>query len=487
VICVWLSTHDPTADFFSPAARFWEILVGAALTCGEMKRRRAPLGIYRAGLSLTGGIVLAISLVLLHGSDPYPGWRAAMPVLGAALMLAAGQAGLLNRWLLASTPLVWVGLISYPLYLWHWPLLAFARILVGNEPTWQLRASCLAVSMVLAVLTYAVIERPLRFGTHGSKKMAALCATLLLVGGAGLKDWQHNGLLHRYITMHTPPSGLAALLRTSPFVRNCTLDAPHPVAGWCYTDTREPPRYAVLGDSRGEALFWSLVRTSEPHGRWMIAARPGCTPMSDMQRVTHNDAPKLAADDPDLCAAFNAAAINHVLHSDTIRLVLISTARRVLEDEGYAPRPGAPLVANGAFDGLSALVTQLQRAGKAVIFQQDNPALGNSSDCIPRVTGLRAMDRWLLRLRGATCNLDYDSYMSSIRPYLAHIAALKLAHPEMIVFDPTPILCNISEKNCPMVNDGEFLYSYGDHISTYAGDRIATALMPVLGLPLAPM
>ena len=79
-----------------------------------------------------------------------------------------------------------IGLISYPLYLWHLPLLAFARILVGSEPPAEVRAALLAASVALAALTFVSIEWPLRFGVHATIKTALLCVLMLVVGAP---DW----------------------------------------------------------------------------------------------------------------------------------------------------------------------------------------------------------------------------------------------------------------------------------------------------------
>ena len=135
-------------------------------------------------LSLAGAALVGASIVLLGGSETYPGWGAAIPVFGSLVLLAAGPLAFVNRWMLASRPLVAIGLISYPLYLWHWPLLAFARILVGTQPPAEARAALLAASVALAALTFVSIEWPLRFGAHATIKTALLCALMVVVGGA---------------------------------------------------------------------------------------------------------------------------------------------------------------------------------------------------------------------------------------------------------------------------------------------------------------
>src|SRR6185369_7216370 len=87
-----------------------------------------------------------------------------------------------NRHLLSSRPLVWLGLLSYPLYLWHWPLLSLARIVAGETPSAEVRAAAVVAAFALAWLTWRWLERPLRQGGHGARKAMALSALMLVLG-----------------------------------------------------------------------------------------------------------------------------------------------------------------------------------------------------------------------------------------------------------------------------------------------------------------
>jgi hypothetical protein len=95
---------------------------------------------------------------------------------------------------------------------------------------------------------------------------------------------------------------------------------------------------------------------------------------------------------------------------------------------------GEPPVDNGAFEGLAALVDELQRAGKQVVFLIDNPAIGDSKYCVPRSTAFFALDALLARSDGHTCDLRYDQYASAISPYLDRVAKLKADHPGLTIY-----------------------------------------------------
>jgi hypothetical protein len=115
----------------------------------------------------------------------FPGWWALPPTLGAFLCISAGPNAVLNRTLLAARPMVWIGLISYPLYLWHWPLLVFARILEGRSPSTELRAGMLLLAALLAWLTYRFYERPAR-QSPGSRAVWILSGSMVVIAAVGL-------------------------------------------------------------------------------------------------------------------------------------------------------------------------------------------------------------------------------------------------------------------------------------------------------------
>ncbi|MBV8394425.1 MAG: acyltransferase, partial [Alphaproteobacteria bacterium] len=194
---------DMVAAFYSPQTRGWELLIGAAVACLALRRKSAadaPLHTeaIRNVSSLVGVGLIIVGLLSITRDREFPGWLALLPTTGTALIIAAGPQAWFNRFVLSRRLLVWLGLISYPLYLWHWPLLAYARIATDGEPSIEMRVGLLTLSVVLAWLTYRLVEAPVRFGGHRRLKTAILLASMVLVGVAGYAIHRASGLPARF-------------------------------------------------------------------------------------------------------------------------------------------------------------------------------------------------------------------------------------------------------------------------------------------------
>jgi peptidoglycan/LPS O-acetylase OafA/YrhL len=182
VLNVALIGPRPVAAFYLPFTRAFELLLGAVLACSWDRLNQSQRGSdIRAW---AGAAMIVAAAAVLDSHSAFPGWWAVLPVVGTALLISA-PGSWICRAVLASTPLVWIGLISYPLYLWHWPLLVFGAAIKFQPLTLPERELILLLSTLLAWATYAYIEKPIRFGQPSARKLWALCAGMVLVGIAG--------------------------------------------------------------------------------------------------------------------------------------------------------------------------------------------------------------------------------------------------------------------------------------------------------------
>ncbi|MEO7157683.1 MAG: acyltransferase family protein [Vicinamibacterales bacterium] len=188
---------DPTAAFYAPWTRFWELLAGAALACLNLGERVTIHRRIANALSIAGIAAIAVGVTLINPTRVFPGLWALLPVGGAALVLVAGPSAILNRLLLSPRAVAWVGLISYPLYLWHWPLLTLSRLILNGTPPAGVRALVVLASVLLAWTTYRVIESPIRFGPKRRLLVPALSAVMVLIATAGASTALSGGYARR--------------------------------------------------------------------------------------------------------------------------------------------------------------------------------------------------------------------------------------------------------------------------------------------------
>ena len=198
-------TIDPVGTFYLPQTRFWELLCGSVLAklvitpaIPPRIRRFLNRGVFHNSskyfsetlchlYSLLGILLLTLGFFMFDSTMVYPGFWAIIPVISTMLIIIAGPRAWINRNILSHKFLIWFGLISFPLYLWHWPLISFSWIIVGEAPSTIVRLGVIVLSVALALLTTQLIEKPFRYGNSRIRlKTLCLCAGIAIVGLSGL-------------------------------------------------------------------------------------------------------------------------------------------------------------------------------------------------------------------------------------------------------------------------------------------------------------
>lgn len=314
VASVWLLPAHPSAAFYLPFTRFWELMVGGLLAFAS-----TPAGTDRSGgrfetaMASTGLALVVIAAFAFDDAQAFPGWRALLPTLGTALLIQAGPGNVVSRRLLSMRALVAIGLVSYPLYLWHWPLLSLARIDAGDEVSDALRWSLLAASGVLAWLTWRWVERPFRFGRLRARAVPILVATMLVVAAAGGGLMVAKGFESRAGEPVRRYSSYSYPFRASSREGSCSLvDASQPVefpAVCVDPDTGDGRPLVVLWGDSHAAMFYAGLRAAGG-GRFRIAqfTRSGCRPFFDVG--------------PPICRSGNDAVMRRIetMHPDSVIL-----------------------------------------------------------------------------------------------------------------------------------------------------------------------
>ena len=294
---LWMLRHSPAADFYSPFTRFWELMAGAWLA---LRHHESAASIEaRDRLAALGAVLILGSLTLLR-HETFPGWQAVFPVTGATLLVSAGPQAWFNRHVLAHRALVGIGLISFSLYLWHWPLLVFADAIDGSWPHGSTLAELIAASFVLAWLTYMLVETPMRRpGWRGRVVIGAMTA-MLATGFVGYKTDTRKGLgfrldamAEKFVAVEDNGQTVAAWRDDSCFLER---DGQH--FGTQCADPGTLPVVVLWGDSHA-AQFYPGLRSLQKDYRFRIAqyTTSGCIPAVD------------TSDPRPLCRSDNATAI----------------------------------------------------------------------------------------------------------------------------------------------------------------------------------
>jgi peptidoglycan/LPS O-acetylase OafA/YrhL len=188
----------PDMAFYFPLSRFWEICLGVilAITLDSPKADlKQYLDKYRNHLSCLGLVCIFIAVAILDKKSSFPGWWAFLPTIGTALLITTNQSWI-NQNVLSNKRLVWVGLISYPLYLWHWPLLSFYSIISAGERNNLVVLTLVILAFLLAWLTYRFWETLFRY--KGNWAVWVLLAAMFIVALTSYSAYNRNGLDFRH-------------------------------------------------------------------------------------------------------------------------------------------------------------------------------------------------------------------------------------------------------------------------------------------------
>ncbi len=195
---------DPTPAFYAPWFRFWEILAGAALACIQsdpvLRPRLLALTTTRTAARLVSGaglLMIALGVALVDSTRVFPGLWVVLPVGGAVLLLASGHTASPIRAALSAAPVVSLGLVSYPLYLWHWPLLAVIRMKAEGVPAASIRLLAVFASVILAIVTFRFVEKPVRFGAFSAAAVPALSVAMAVMAAVGVTTNLKDGFVER--------------------------------------------------------------------------------------------------------------------------------------------------------------------------------------------------------------------------------------------------------------------------------------------------
>jgi hypothetical protein len=466
-LSVWGLEAASVATFYLLPTRAWELMMGAllALRVAPPLKSRAVAEI----LSFLGLCFIAGSVAFITPQTPFPGPAALVPCLGAALVIyAADPESTVAGRLLATRAPVFVGLISYSLYLWHWPVFVFATYVDFRAPSGLESAALIALSFGIAVLSWRYVERPFRRRRSGFRIRPAFAAAALLMG-----------LTAASAVYAASADGFPQRLR--PALRRILAeeDDHEPRIARCFFLTARDvhdhrlcrigaktgrPSFILWGDSHADAILPAVSRAAAHAGRTGIfAGGAACPPLLGVTTPMAG------------CRAFNDAVMALAHNSGIREVILESRWAKYAEGSPYGDEPkghvalfdNACQTDNGGnnhavfWRGLARTVDGLERSGKKVVLVASIPEIGFP---VPAILARRALARDPGKVAPPV-----SEYLDRQRFVLTTFAGFEKRYGAEVLY-PHRVLC--ASGSCEVARHGIPLYRDEHHLSVLGAHQL---------------
>lgn len=472
--------------FYQPLTRFWELLLGAILAYAALYSNESYKRLQQrfANLSAVAGLVLVVAaLFLLNSGKLFPGWWAVLPTMGTILLIAAGPGTWINKNVLALSPLVFVGLISYPLYLWHWPLLSFLHIVEPSDPPALLVTIAVLLSLFLAWLTYAVVEKRLRH--HPSSWVViGLVAAVAISGLVGKVLQRKDGLPERpsVVNYNKYENQMNREAATDAACLGYVSQTGKILFDYCRANNLQSKKWvAIIGDSHAHVLFRGFSEEFEKRGLGTIVlANSSCPPFI-------GTATGKTDTEMELCSHRIEQILDILVQEKRIEQVLIATRGPVyITGNGFGPAEKATTNIHVKsmygqeknvsyhqifFNGLSKSIDRIIKSDKKVYYFLENPELGMlPKSCLGRPLTFKTDQ--------LECSVDLSVYKSRMSDYRAGVFEMKNNFPDLLILDPESLFCD--EQTCRVILNNKLLYADDNHLSIEGSRLVANNFMSTI-------
>lgn len=496
--------QSSATTFYAPQTRFWELLCGSILAWLALYRSKyftecslkfdgliyklsygklvkTNGAIFSNAISLVGSILLAYGFLRITKEFNFPGEWALIPVLSTILIIFAGPDAWINRNILSNNIVVWIGLISFPLYLWHWPLLSFARIMESETPSLNIRIAAIALAVALAWLTYNFVERPIRSGGDSKAKITVLAMLMSVIGAAGYTAYVRDGFKFRNSVTIVQSQAADLDFKFERMMSGWICDSLSYKGSRCFY-TGENPSVVILGDSHAARIYWGLREfySSQGKGIGVFGGGGGCPPLLNVVSKSNSGDGTLN------CLLKITQAIKKIIDTPEIEEVILVSREPLYttpssfgetdsnrfgkwvlhyENEQQGLRSNSDVF----FGGLESTIDILVSAGKKVTYLRDVPELNfNIRSCLLKrpitLTSKVKEPCAILRSEFEARNREFKSGLDNIlksRPYVK-------------VVDLSEALCD--EKYCYGGRDGILFYIDDNHLSRRGSEYVVRRL-----------
>jgi len=442
VLNILIFDRTSSSAFYLPIPRFWELLAGSILVflhSSSSSFRWAALHIKapttqvssQARASQELQFILALALImgpalLLNSESAFPSWNALMPILGTVLAIHSGSHSFIGRKLLSNPISIFFGLISYPLYLWHWPLFSFAKIIDPHLERSLLYLTLILVAILLAFITYRFIEKPLRRAAKNPQKNNLIIVAILFL----VLSISICGIFIYKGSIASRLNGLAEISRA-------TSDWDFPGDKDAYTQGGAAETILFFGDSFVQQLYPRIKYLAEKYPQKIktvaFHTSGGCAPVPGINRISKPYCQSHAVQ------GFIKAA------SKEVSTIIIGGSWVGLEMRGDYFKVDDPSQqpidfhsdADWVYENLLSHIQQLKKQGKK-IYLVLNPPGGGIANPGAIENRLTASNTLQVKKQPIKTHLERTGKVNNRLIKLANIAQIK-------IIDPTKWLCRGGE------------------------------------------
>jgi hypothetical protein len=377
---------------------------------------------------------------------------------------------------------VWIGKISYPLYLWHWPLLVFPNILRAGEHSTLSNLAAIAAAFILSALTYYLVERPLRFGRHLKWKAGGQLVTMAITGLLGLYIYINFGFMDRpaFAEMQRINADMTEDV-SKHNAENCS-DSEHfnykqlNSNFFCMKsdDSKGFSENVIIGDSHAYPIYFGLYNLSvkeRGQGLQMVGAN-GCPPFVDLQSFEKGES--------DQCLGIMNAMLKRLaVDTNVKKIFLVNRGPLYVTGTGFGdqhnrllrrPQSQSEETNQLAYEAaLSDTADILIDAGKQVFFLITPPELSFEPKSCISVRPYSLQKRTL-----ENCHVSLAAYRERAQEFRDLVSKVQKSHPELTLLDASKALCD--NERCTAYKNGKFFYGDNNHLSVHGAIMVVSKL-----------
>ena len=281
----WGSRVYPSATFYFLPSRMWELLAGATLAYFEFKNGRiVTLNSLSRTLPTLGLLFISYSIIFYDDFVLHPSFLTVLPISGVCLIIWYSHKDELITKILSSRPFVWVGLISYSLYLWHYPVFAFSRI-QDNSPSEYNKLEWIMLTVALSILSYFLIEKPFRNKTLSRKiiRLSLISSLLALLVSNSLIQYKEG---FRESLPGIFSSDIFAASKPWLALKNDNGLCDSRTSQFCTFNKGGKRQVFITGDSHMGSIMWELKsRLTEGNYTYSASTLGGCWYLPEFNKI----------------------------------------------------------------------------------------------------------------------------------------------------------------------------------------------------------